>query len=228
MKVLLLMLLMLSLVACSGSKSENAVDGEEAGVELADADEFAEEGGEEVAASGDEFAEESLGEETPAEEMAASEPAPAVEQDMEMAESDSAPSTSQEVAMSGEEGTWTVSRNETLMIVAFKIYGDYEKWRDIARMNSDVLGGGYHISVGQKLRYQAPAQPFVWNPEGNPYLIQRGDTLGSISQTTYGTKQYWKNIWTNNKPLIKDPNRIFAGFTIYTPLIEGRDVANDM
>lgn len=224
MKVLLLLLLMMSLVACSGSKSTNEADEAEAGVELADADEFAEEGGDEFAEEGgDEFAAE------PVEEVADN--TEAVEQESEMAEQD--PMVADEpvqntVAMSGEQGTWTVSKNETLMIIAFKIYGDYDKWRDIARMNSGKLGGSYTVSPGMQLAYDAPAQPFVWNPEGNPYLIQRGDTLGSISNQTYGTRQYWKNIWQNNKPLIKDPNRIFAGFTIYTPMIEGRDVANDM
>jgi nucleoid-associated protein YgaU len=68
---------------------------------------------------------------------------------------------------------------------------------------------------------------FSWAPEGNKYLIKVGDSLGIISDTTYGTSKYWKNIWTNNKPLIKDPNRIYAGFTIFTPIIEGREVAND-
>ena len=230
---------MMSLVACSGSKSTNEAEGEEAGVELADADEFSEDGdtaeasaddwaeesGDETAASG----EESFAEEAPMEEVADN--SQAVEQESAMEESpmmEEPAQASSSVAMSGQEGTWTVSKNETLMIIAFKIYGDYDKWRQIAQMNSDKLGGRYQISTGMTLRYDAPAQPFVWNPEGNPYLIQRGDTLGSISNTTYGTKQYWKNIWTNNKPLIKDPNRIFAGFTIYTPVIEGRDVANDM
>ena len=31
----------------------------------------------------------------------------------------------------------------------------------------------------------------------------------------------------NNKPLIKNPNKIYAGFTIYTPIIEGREVATE-
>ena len=237
MKFLLLLLLMMSLVACSGSKSTNEAEGEDAGVELADADEFSEDGeeseddefGEEEEGFEEETAEsegeESLGEEAPSEEIADN--SEAVEQEAVMEEEQPVQASSS-MEMSGDEGNWTVSRNETLMIIAFKIYGDYDKWREIARMNSDKLGGRYHVSEGMKLRYNAPSQPFVWNPEGNPYLIQRGDTLGTISSTTYGTKKYWRNIWNNNKPLIKNPKIIFAGFTIYTPLIEGRDVANDM
>jgi nucleoid-associated protein YgaU len=65
------------------------------------------------------------------------------------------------------------------------------------------------------LKYDAPAQEFVWNPEGNPYLIKNGDTLGGISGQVYNNRNKWRSIWDNNKPLIKNPNKIFAGFTIY-------------
>lgn len=221
---------MLSFVACSGSKSLNEAIEDETGVELADADEFSEEDEE-----GDELAEEDSDEasdeesdelaEDDSEEVADNTEAVDQEEEMtsEAVDSDE-PETS--TAMSGEEGVWTVTNNETLMIVAFKIYGDYDKWKELARLNRGKLGSNYQLTTGLKLRYNAPSEPFVWNPEGNPYLIRMGDTLGTISSTTYGTKKYWNNIWQNNKPLIKDPNRIFAGFTIYTPMIEGRDVAN--
>ncbi len=218
----------MSLIACSGSKAENEAEGTEAGTELADNEEFsedfAEDEGDEIAdESEDEVAEES--EEEAVGDEVAEEEAPMENEEPQVAEAQSS-SSSMQMSMSGEEGWHTVQRSETLMIIAFKIYGDYEKWRELARWNAGSLGPNHSISVGQKLKFQAPSQKFVWNPEGNPYLIKVGDTLGTISKDTYGTNGYWKNIWTNNKPLIKDPNRIFAGFTIYTPVLEGREVAN--
>jgi len=54
-------------------------------------------------------------------------------------------------------------------------------------------------------------------------VIVRGDTLSLISNRFYGTLFKWKKIWENNKPLIKDPNKIFVGFTVYVP-----DVSRDM
>jgi hypothetical protein len=50
---------------------------------------------------------------------------------------------------------------------------------------------------------------------GESYLIKKGDTLGLISNDVYGTTRKWKKLWENNRQLIKDPNRIYAGFYLY-------------
>ncbi len=188
----LLMLMMFSLVACSGSKSAKDVEEMDGGIELADSDEFSEETEEDV------FADNVDGD-----------------------ESASAPM----IDPAGEQKTYQVQKNETLMIIAFKLYGDYSKWRDIAQANG--ITGNDMITAGSEIKYIAPVQEFVWQPDGNPYLIKNGDTLGTISNDVYGADKFWKDIWNNNKPLIKDPNKIYSGFTLYTPIIEGRDVAFD-
>jgi len=230
MKFLLSILLLMSLVACSGSKSEGDAETNEAGTELADNEEFSEdfdfEEDEEASEEGEELAEDTA--EEPVDEVAQDEPVEeeqaAMDQEEEMKVSDASPVS---IDTNGEEGFHTVQKNETLMIVAFKIYGDYDQWRKLAKWNADKLGSSFAIKEGMSLKYEAPAEKFVWSPDGNPYLIRVGDTLGTISKSTYETMGYWKNIWDNNKPLIKNPNKIFAGFTLYTPVIEGRDVANE-
>lgn len=219
MKLLLNVFLLLGLVACSGSKSTNETTEADVGVELAQTEEFSDvlEGGDMVA--NEEF-ENILSEDT-ADSVIAGDQAATNEDYGTASPVDTAP-----MGMNlGAESTWTVSENETLMIIAFKIYGDYDRWRDIANLNRDKLSGGYSLAQGMTLKYNTPAEPFIWNPEGNPYLIKLGDTLGTISTTTYGTKKHWKDIWDNNRPLIKDPNKIFAGFTLYTPNLD-REVAN--
>lgn len=207
MKFLISMLLAVTFVSCSGTKKAEDDSSAEAGVELSDADAFLEDAADEV------------GEEPVALDDATN-----------MDQMSDAPMATEEssglIQPSGGMATYTVQQNETLMMIAFKLYGDYGKWKDLARMNATSLGSNNVVSVGTQLQYEAPAQEFVWNPEGNPYLIKTGDTLGTISSDTYGTTRYWKNIWNNNKPLIKDPNLIFAGFTIYTPMID-RGVANN-
>jgi len=126
--------------------------------------------------------------------------------------------------ISGEPGTYRVESGETLMMIAFKLYGDYSRWREIQNMNSNISAEG--LRTGMSLNYQIPSQKFEWNPSGEPYLVRSGDTLGTISMDKYGNTSRWKDIWNNNKPMIKNnPNLIFAGFTIY--YIPDRDIASE-
>lgn len=200
MKLVTLFILMLSLglVSCSGSKKVDDASGDDAGVEVSDIEEFTEEESDEVV-DADDVVEENLDGSEPVIDAAA-----------------------------GGMMAYTVQKNETLMLVAFKLYGDYSKWRTIAELNAEQLNGSTHIKEGMSLNYTAPAEEFVWNPEGNPWLIKNGDTLGTISNDVYETPKHWKAIWKNNEPLIQDPNKIFVGFTIYTPELEGREVAQSM
>lgn len=115
----------------------------------------------------------------------------------------------------GQIKSYKVQRGETLMQIAFKLYGDISKWKEIKNMNSDKLTNNSSLKTNTELKYRAPDSPFVWNPSGTPYMIKTGETLGTISNTVYATPKKWKTIWENNKPLIKNPNVIYAGFTLY-------------
>jgi len=131
-------------------------------------------------------------------------------------------SSDSQIVLGSEEGSYTVKRGETLMMVAFNVYGDYRKWKELAQLNG--LSGD-RVAEGAVVRFQKPMTPFVWNPEGLPYLIKSGDTLATISNDKYGTVQKWRSIYDNNRPLIKDPNLIFAGFTLY--YVPQRDLASE-
>ena len=120
-----------------------------------------------------------------------------------------------ESSQEGEVKNYTVKRGETLMQIAFKLYGDISKWKEIKRLNTQALASNSALKQGSVLKYRSPASPFVWNPSGSPYLIKTGETLGTISNTVYKTPKKWKTLWENNKPMIKNPNLIYAGFTLY-------------
>ncbi|MDH4467766.1 MAG: LysM peptidoglycan-binding domain-containing protein [Bacteriovoracaceae bacterium] len=138
--------------------------------------------------------------------------------------SDSAPSGAATSDTSGiGDGEYVVKSNETLMLIAFNLYGDYGRWKEIASLNQDKLNGKTMISAGMKLRINSSGSGFSWSRDGKDHVVAKGDTLSLISKRFYGTLFKWKKIWENNKPLIKDPNRIFVGFTIYVP-----DVSRDM
>ena len=200
-------LMSLLLVACSGSKSAQKVNEDVAQIELTEADEMMDDEmnmTEVDSGANDPVMVEMMGGSIPAEEGA-----PVISE-----------------ANMGSISEYTVGKNETLMIIAFKLYGDYAQWKEIANLNRDVLKNN-SPREGMKLKYYTPSQAFVWNPEGTPYLIKTGDTLGTISNDVYQTTQKWKILWDNNRPLIKDPNKIFAGFTIYYPDLN-RDVASEL
>lgn len=233
-----LVLLSLSLVSCSGSKSAQKVSEETPQIELSDADEFIENPTEEQ--PGAEVTDTSIPDdtaldaaaETPADaDMAGVTEEPVVTDNVEEAspELSTTEAMSPAVTMSdsGSVKEYTVQKNETLMLIAFKLYGDYERWKELANVNRSALKGSTGISEGMVIKYNAPAEEFVWNPQGLPYLIRTGDTLSHISKNVYTTAKKWKLIWDNNRPLIKDPNKIYSGFTIYY-LENGREVAAEI
>ncbi|MGI4994010.1 LysM peptidoglycan-binding domain-containing protein [Halobacteriovorax sp. GFR7] len=107
---------------------------------------------------------------------------------------------------------YVVKEHDTAMKIAFYLYKDIRKWREIKELN-----GTTNLFTGQTIK--VPKIPETLNyarPEGNPYLIRKDDTLGRISQQFYrGNSKYWVNIWDNNKEIIDDYDLIFPGFTLY-------------
>jgi nucleoid-associated protein YgaU len=216
-------LVCLGLVGCSGSKSAQQVNEETPQIELSDADEFVENSA--AADSAPEVAVDPVSEDpTEATESTVSD-SPLVEDEAVIISNEN-PASRVDNFEPGATKQYTVGKNETLMLVAFKLYGNYEKWKKLANENHAVLKGGTSVKEGMLLTYTAPAEEFVWNPAGSPYLIRTGDTLGTISKSVYQTMSKWKMLWENNRPLIKDPNKIYAGFTIY--YVDSRDVATDL
>ncbi len=118
---------------------------------------------------------------------------------------------------------FAVENGDSLMWVAFKIYGDYSKWKILKELNPNITKK--RLSSGSTVKYYVPAEKFIWSPKGLPHLIKAKDTLGSISKEKYGTGKKWKLILDNNRPMIKNPNLIFAGFTLYY-LKDERDLAS--
>ncbi len=217
-----MVLLSLGMTGCSGSKSAKEVTEDTPQIELSDADEMIESSGTDQAAT-DTVPDAAIVEETPegtTEDVVIANSDPLVEES-NLENSSSTIST----GLGGGSRTYSVQKNETLMMIAFKIYGDYGRWKDLANLNNGVLKGSSTVRAGTTLNYNAPAEEFVWNPQGNPYLIKTGDTLGVIAKEVYATPKKWKLLWENNRPLIRDPNKIYAGFTIYY-LENGREVAS--
>lgn len=110
--------------------------------------------------------------------------------------------------------TYVVKSNDTLMKIAFEIFGNLYRWREIYDENKAKIGNFNSLVKGTVLTVRLSNVVNVTHT-GDPYLIQRRDTLIKISNKLYGTPKRWWHLWDNNREMIHDPNRIYAGFTLY-------------
>jgi hypothetical protein len=107
------------------------------------------------------------------------------------------------------------SNSETLMLIAYNLYGDFSYWKSLAHLNKNILSSPYKLKKGLKLKYYIPKRDFTYQPEGLPFLIKYGQSLSKISDIVYENWRRWPEIYENNRPLIKNPDEIYAGFTLY-------------
>jgi nucleoid-associated protein YgaU len=135
-------------------------------------------------------------------------PAPVVEQKAEASVAQAS------TPVSGEVKQYKVKSGDTLMKIAFESYGDLYRWKDIYDGNRNVMKSPTDLAPGTVLTLSGAGAVSI-ERNGDRYLIKKGDTLGLISNDVYGTKAKWKKLWENNRQLIKNPNRIYAGFNLY-------------
>jgi LysM repeat protein len=129
-------------------------------------------------------------------------------------------SDSSESSVAGQTETYTVHSGDTLMKIAFMIYGDVDRWKDLEEKNQGTLKNGNSLEKGMKLKYEAPAHQFRPEQLSHSYEIKKGDTLAGIAENLYGRRSKYKKLQAYNKNLIKNPNKIFAGFSIFYDITE--------
>lgn len=116
----------------------------------------------------------------------------------------------------GKTVNYIVRLGDTLMKIAFEKYANYLRWKDIYKINKDKMKSPERMQVGTELTIKNVKYIYI-KRDGKPYLIRKMDTLKSISEKLYGTQDRWKDIWKNNPELIRNPKKIYAGFTLYYP-----------
>lgn len=62
----------------------------------------------------------------------------------------------QEVVDSNNIGTYQVQAQDTLMLIAFRIYGDPSRWHEIYDLNKDLLSTPDALVAGQSIRLCIP------------------------------------------------------------------------
>ncbi len=137
------------------------------------------------------------------------------------------------------ESEYTVKAGQTLETIAEEKLGDRKMWTRIAKANPKVnpnaLRVGQKLAIPSKADEKAP-EPVVASgpkPEASgsaavdltkPYVVQPGESLGSISTKVYNTATYWKQIADANS--IEDPATIRAGMKLTLPNLERKASSN--
>lgn len=114
----------------------------------------------------------------------------------------------------GKTEKYAVKKGDTLMKISFDKFGDVYRWREIYDDNKAAIPNFNAPKVGTILTIHG-VEYVVIEKNGKPYLIRRNDTLVKISKGLYGTPAQWRSLWKNNPHLIHNPNKIYAGFTLY-------------
>jgi len=109
---------------------------------------------------------------------------------------------------------YVVKKGDTLMKISFAQYGSVYKWKKIMHDNKDKVIDYSKLQPGTELSIAGDTY-IVVERNGHPYLIKKNDTLMRISGKIYGDVKKWPLLWNNNKQLIQDPNKIYAGLTLY-------------
>ena len=117
----------------------------------------------------------------------------------------------------GSKMVYIVQKGDTLARIAQRIYGDGNKWTEIA--NFTGLANPKLIYPGDVVYYQLTEQSmnFAGVYEGvkrDQVQVSQGDTLATIAGRVLGNSTLWKLIWRQNDR-IDNPDRLTAGTTIY-------------
>lgn len=99
-------------------------------------------------------------------------------------------------------------------------YNPANNYASEVQMSDDERQRYFHEAYKQN--YSAPTDPETWQSvltgrEEEPYLIQRGDTLWSISETFFGDGFFWPKVWSLNQN-ITNPHEIEPqGVVVFFP-----------
>ena len=112
--------------------------------------------------------------------------------------------------------------------IAVKVSGDSATLTGTApsqeALEKIVLCAGNQSGIAQvdcQLQVDAPAAAATAAAPGEStfYTVKSGDTLGKIAQEHYGSAGKYTVIFEANKPMLKDPNKIYPGQSLRIPAL---------
>jgi nucleoid-associated protein YgaU len=112
-------------------------------------------------------------------------------------------------------GSYKVQPGDYLMLIGFKIYGDYKKWRSLLELNN--LAPHSKLTIGSIIKYKYPKDIFRWRFTGEPYKVKENDTLSEISEKELGTIKNLSKLIEHNQKLLPGEALIYEGMTLFIP-----------
>lgn len=133
-----------------------------------------------------------------------------------------------------EEWVYTVKAGDTLTEISERELETWRRYKEILKLNAGVTAET--LREGQTLK-MPPRQTAASSvkvsadakgagkassrrgsiPTGEHYVIQRGDTLESISKRAYGTIDRWPGLWGRNLSVLDDCEDLPVGTKIFIP-----------
>ncbi len=81
-----------------------------------------------------------------------------------------------------------------------------------------TVGNIYGVArVDDQVTVEAPVAEAAPEPAATLYTVKSGDTLGGIAKAHYGSAGKYPVIFEANKPMLKDPNKIYPGQVLRIP-----------
>ena len=72
-------------------------------------------------------------------------------------------------------------------------------------------------NVEDKLTLKEPLKIEIPDIQKTMYTVKSGDTLSKIAKEVYGDANKYPKIFEANKPMLKDPDKIYPGQVLYIP-----------
>lgn len=137
---------------------------------------------------------------------------------------------------------YVVQPGDTLYEICQRLYGDGERWPELAARNKGKVGSNGTVYVGVTLDLMpgvrdaaleartnahpgahkaAPKPPTARSGHTRKYVVKKGDTLSQIAQREVGSIRFLGEIRKLNPSLKKNHDRIFVGQTLVLPAPRG-------
>jgi nucleoid-associated protein YgaU len=74
------------------------------------------------------------------------------------------------------------------------------------------------VEAGGEVEEEEQAEDAAW--ESRTYTVEKGDTLSGIAKKMYGNAGKYPVIFEANKPMLKDPDKIYPGQVLRIPALD--------